>query len=175
LSRHQGRKKRPEQSLEVPITPMLDMAFQLLTFFILTYHPMPSEVQFVMNLMPAAPATDINAKPPEAAAANPDVPAALKTLPTTLRAGEGGALGRVTLGDNDVDVQGGLKTLKTELDAYFKNPDLPFDQTLIKVDPDLKYAALMEVIDVFSRAFADAKKEPKLSFAELTNEEKAGQ
>jgi biopolymer transport protein ExbD len=164
-------KKRKEESLEVPITPMLDMAFQLLTFFILTYHPMPTEGQFAMNLMPAAPVTDINAKPPEASTANPDVPAALKTLPTTLRAGEGGTLGRITLGDNEV-AGADLRTLKSELDNYFKDPTLPFEQTLIKVDPDLKYAALVQVIDVFSRAFADAKKEPKLSFAELSGEEK---
>src|SRR3954465_5993806 len=86
------KKKRKEENIEIPITPMLDMAFQLLTFFILTYHPMPSEGQFVMNLMPAAPATDINAQSPETTQANPDVPAALRTLPTTLRAGEGGNL-----------------------------------------------------------------------------------
>jgi biopolymer transport protein ExbD len=163
-----GRRKRPEQSLDVPITPMLDMAFQLLTFFILTYHPMPSEVQFIMNLMPAAPVTDINAKAPESAQANPDVPAALKTLPTTVRAGEGGSLGRITLGDNEIP--GDAQALKNELDQYFKDPTLPFEQTLIKVDPNLRYDALMKVIDAFSRAFADAKKEPKLSFAELTEE-----
>ena len=33
------KKKKKEESIEIPITPMLDMAFQLLTFFILTYHP----------------------------------------------------------------------------------------------------------------------------------------
>jgi biopolymer transport protein ExbD len=164
------RKKKNEQSLEIPVTPMLDMAFQLLTFFILTYHPMPSEGQFSMNLLPAAPATDINAKAPENAAASADIPASLKTLPATLRAGEAGGLGRITLGDNEI--QGGLKALKTELDTYFKDPTLPFDQTVLKVDPDLKYSALMQVIDVFSRAFADAKKEPKLSFSELSAEDR---
>lgn len=152
---------------------MLDMAFQLLTFFILTYHPMPTEGQFAMNLMPAAPATDINAQPPESAAPNEDVPAALKTLPTSLRAGEGGSLGRITLGDNEI--QGGVEALRRELDVYFKDPTLPFDQTLIKVDPDLKYSALVQVIDAFSRAFADAKKEPKIAFAELSSDEKGAQ
>jgi biopolymer transport protein ExbD len=166
--KNQGRRKKSEQSLDIPITPMLDMAFQLLTFFILTYHPMPSEGQFVMNLMPAAPATDINAKTPESAQANPDIPAALKTLPTTVHAGEGGGLGRITLGDNEI--QGGTEVLKRELDQLFKDPTLPFEQTLIKVDPNLKYEALIKVIDAFSRAFAEAKKEPKLSFAELTDE-----
>ena len=32
-------KKQKTEEIEIPITPMLDMAFQLLTFFILTYHP----------------------------------------------------------------------------------------------------------------------------------------
>jgi biopolymer transport protein ExbD len=169
------KKKRLQQSLEIPVTPMLDMAFQLLTFFILTYHPMPSEGQFVMNLMPAAPATDINAKTPENAAANPDLPASLRTLPTTLRAGEGGTLGRITLGDNEVEVDKDLQKLKAQLIQYFKDPTLPFDQTLIKVDPDLKYSELMQVINAFSIAFADAKKEAKLSFAELTPEERGSQ
>jgi biopolymer transport protein ExbD len=168
LSHQNGRRKKSEESLEIPITPMLDMAFQLLTFFILTYHPMPTEGQFVMNLMPAAPATDINAKAPESAQANPDVPAALKTLPATLRAGEGGGLGRITLGDNEI--QGGVDALKRELDVYFKDPTLPFEQTVIKVDPNLKYSALMQVINAFSQAFHDAKKDPKLSFQELSDE-----
>jgi biopolymer transport protein ExbD len=171
VSRNQGRRKRAEQSLEVPITPMLDMAFQLLTFFILTYHPMPAEGQFAMNLLPAAPATDITAPTPEAAQANPDVPASLRTLPATLRAGGGGTLGRITLGETEI--QGGMDELKRQLDEIFKDPTLPFDQTVLKVDPDLRYSALMQVIDAFSRAFADAKKEPKLSFAELTPEEQA--
>ena len=149
---------------------MLDMAFQLLTFFILTYRPMPTEGQFVMNVMPAAPATDITAKPPEPTAPNDDMPAELKTLPTILRAGEGGALGRITLGETEV--HGGPEQLKKELDTIFQDPTLPFEQTVIKVDPDLKYSALIQVIDAFSRAFEAAKKEPKLSFAELSPEER---
>ena len=42
------------QPPDVPITPMLDMAFQLLTFFVLTYRPAPAKVQFGMKLLPAA-------------------------------------------------------------------------------------------------------------------------
>src|ERR1700758_4797766 len=101
---------------------MLDMAFQLLTFFILTYHPMPTEGQFVMNLMPAAPATDFRAQSQaEPAVMNPDIPAALRTLPTILRAGEGGTLGRVTLGELDVQ---GMEPLKNELKTILEDPTL---------------------------------------------------
>jgi biopolymer transport protein ExbD len=156
----QRKKKKNEENVTIPITPMLDMAFQLLTFFILTYHPMPSEGQFSMNLLPAAPATDFRAQSqPEAAAPNDSVPAALRTLPTVLRAAEGGTLGRVSLGETDIQ---GMTALKRELEVILKDPTLPFDQALIKVDPNLKYSELMQVIDVFSTL-----KVTKISFAEL--------
>ncbi len=32
----------------MPITPMLDMSFQLLSFFILTFRPMPTEGQRIL-------------------------------------------------------------------------------------------------------------------------------
>jgi biopolymer transport protein ExbD len=161
---HSKKKKKSHEEIQIPITPMLDMAFQLLTFFVLTYKQMPTEGQFVMNLMPAAPATDLRAKSPtEAEATNPDIPATLKTLPTLLRAGDGGALGRVTLGE--IDVQG-MDALKRELKTILEDPTLPFDQALIKVDPDLRYSELMQVIDVFS-----ALKVTKISFAELSPDE----
>ena len=159
------RKKGGTESINVPITPMLDMAFQLLTFFILTYHPMPSEVQFVMNLMPASPEISRDAAPPaDAAQANPNLPATLKTLPTVIRAGEGGSLGRITVAAADVQ---GLAALRTELTTTMSDKDLPFEQTLLKVDPNLKYSELVRVIDVFSDVFATVKKPAKISFAEL--------
>ncbi len=158
MSGHHKKKKKNVEEIQIPITPMLDMAFQLLTFFILTFHPMPSEGQFSMNLLPAAPATDMQG-PASEAASDPSVPASLKTLPTVLRAGAGGMLGRVSLGEADVQ---GMDSLKRELETILKDPTLPFDQALIKVDPYLKYSELMQVIDVFS-----SLKLTKISFAEL--------
>jgi biopolymer transport protein ExbD len=138
---------------------MLDMAFQLLTFFILTYRPAPAEGQFSMSLLPAAPATEFRPSEAEQAPPSESLPAALRTLPTVLRAGPGGELGRVTLGETEIQ---GMDALKKELKAILSDPDLPFDQALLKVDPNLKYAELMQVIDVFS-----ALKVNKISFAEL--------
>jgi len=142
---------------------MLDMAFQLLTFFILTFHPMPTEGQFSMNLLPASPATNPNAAAAESAATDPSVPASLKTLPTVLRAGPGGMLGRVSLGEADVQ---GMDALKRELETILKDPTLPFDQALIRVDPYLKYSELMQVIDVFS-----SLKLTKISYDEIGQNE----
>src|SRR6516164_148323 len=47
------RKAEPGPEVELPITPMLDMAFQLLAFFILTYHPSALEGQVALA-QPAA-------------------------------------------------------------------------------------------------------------------------
>jgi len=161
------QRKKAAENVDVPITPMLDMAFQLLTFFILTYHPMPSEVQFVMNLMPAAPAVPMSkTEAPAQQQDNPNLPAALKTLPTLLKAGEGGTIARIVLGENEV---AGLDGLRRELKTYLDDPTLPFDQALIKVDPGLKYSELVRVIDIFSEL-----KMTKISFAEATAADEGG-
>ncbi len=161
--RHKKKKRQAEEPT-IPVAPMLDMAFQLLTFFVLTYRPMPSEGQFVMNLLPPQPATSITAEAP-AEAASDKLPASLRTLPTILRAGAGGSLGQIQVGEQTIPTD--PSALEKELDKYFQDPNLPFDQTLLKVNPRLKYSELMKVINAFSNAFVRAKKEPKVSFDEL--------
>ena len=157
-------KRQKVDEPNVPIAPMLDMAFQLLTFFVLTYHPAPQEGQFVMTLLPPQPATARAAAPAASeAAASSDIPVSLRTLPTILKAGDGGRLAQVLVEQNQIDPS----DLEQTLSRYFEDPDLPFDQTLLKVDPNLRYSELMTVINAFSRAFEKAKKEPKLSFEEL--------
>lgn len=159
-------KPRMKADVEIQVTPMLDMAFQLLTFFIMTYHPAPAEGQFAMNLLPAQPAARMDA-PISADVNSSEVPPSLRTLPTTLRATEGGRLGKVTLGE--VDIQG-MDQLKKELQDILNHKDeYPFDQALIKVDRNLRYSELMQVIDVFSSLGVT-----KISFSELEPEAEGG-
>lgn len=160
-------QRRKTEDVEIPITPMLDMAFQLLTFFILTYHPAPSEGQFSMNLLPAQPAVSMDAPAAAETASTNELPAGLKTLPATLRAAGDGTLGRVTLGENEID---GMDAFSKELSEILKDPTLPFDQTVIKVDPQLKYSELIKVINIFSDL-----KVTKISFAELGPDDGAPQ
>ena len=160
-------KKLRSQEVEVPITPMLDMAFQLLTFFILTYKPAPTEGQFSMNLLPAQAATEISKEVPKEQATSVD--AELRTLKTILRAGAGGSLGEITLADKPI---AGMEELRKELEGFVNDPLVAFDQALIKVDPQLRYAELIKVVDVFS----SLKPKPltKISFSELGPSEGAG-
>jgi biopolymer transport protein ExbD len=142
---------------------MLDMAFQLLTFFILTYHPAPTEGQFAMNLLPAAPALDLNAPAPtEAPSGSADLPAAVRTLTTTLRSAPSGELATIQIAENEPMAD--IGTLRAQAAAIFGNKELPFEQVLIQVDPRLKYSELMRVIDVFAGLNVT-----KISFAELAD------
>jgi biopolymer transport protein ExbD len=47
---HRRRKPASATEPELPITPMLDMSFQLMAFFILTFRPAPSEAQLALTL-----------------------------------------------------------------------------------------------------------------------------
>jgi biopolymer transport protein ExbD len=49
---------------DLPITPMLDMSFQLLAFFIMTFKPAPTEGQIAMSLPPADPGGGMTAPDP---------------------------------------------------------------------------------------------------------------
>jgi biopolymer transport protein ExbD len=148
--------------VEVQVTPMLDMAFQLLTFFILTYSPAPVEGQFAMNLLPAQPALDAAATPEtEVPPSGPvELPAALRTLTTSLRATPGGGLESIRIGENEP--MNSPEALRAQAKAIFGAQDQPFEQVLIEVDPRLRYNELMRVIDIF--ASLDIT---KISFAEL--------
>ena len=154
-------KKMRHMEVEIPVTPMLDMAFQLLTFFILTYQAVPVEGQFSMNLLPAQPAAVVGAENKKDSGDN--VAVELLTLKTVLRAGVNGEIGQITLSDNPI---GGLDALRAELESLVNDPNFHFEQALIKVDPQLKYAELMKVIDIFS----SLKPKPltKIAFGELS-------
>jgi biopolymer transport protein ExbD len=131
--------------VEIPITPMLDMSFNLMAFFVMTFNPSPVEVQFGLNLLPASPVARPGAAPSQADPSNTssDVPPALKTLLIVLHAAPDGTLARVTIDEAETplaDVNARLKTLMT-------NPELPFEQVLIQFDPILKYTELITIVD----------------------------
>jgi len=64
-----GRQQTPATEPDLPITPMLDMSFQLMAFFILTFRPVPTEGQLALVLPslgqgpPIAKIDDVTEKP----------------------------------------------------------------------------------------------------------------
>src|SRR5262245_176998 len=66
--RHRRRHRRgSSQGVQLNLAAMLDMAFQLLAFFILTFRPAPVEGQLAVNMPPPVAQTNIGkSKPSEA-------------------------------------------------------------------------------------------------------------
>lgn len=140
-------KRRPIADVEVQITPMLDMAFQILAFFIMTYNPMPLEGQFAMNLLPATPQVELEQAPSESEEEpDPEIPAEARTLTTTLYARPDGTLDRAVVGENELE---SMQALNTLLRGILGDDSQPFDRAEILSDPQLKYSELIRVVDIY--------------------------
>ncbi|QDU22822.1 ExbD/TolR family protein [Urbifossiella limnaea] len=79
-------------TVELPITPMLDMSFQLMAFFIFTFRPAPSEGQIAMSL-------------PKEEGGGDAVPSATDDKPVTfvvtVDSGPNGTVGNMTIREKD--------------------------------------------------------------------------
>ena len=118
-----------------------------------------------MNLLPAQPATDAPSPPRDRRERTYSPPACGPSPRPSARATGGSSAGSPSAsGTSRGWTHSGASSGRSSTD-----PTLPFDQALIKVDPDLNYSELMQVIDVFSRL-----KVNKISFAELSPQEEAG-
>ena len=170
--RSKRRKRRDQGSVEMNLAAMLDMAFQLLTFFILTFRPAPVEGQLSLNLPPPVQV----AKPPDGQPAenpgNDPVDASLETLHLQVMANDRGGVRQVILEASPV-VQGemndaNIQRLDRELQRIFGTKMIAFDRIQIAVERTLRYGELMKIIDVCTRQKTpDGQQMRKVSFTEL--------
>ena len=128
---------------------MLDMAFQLLTFFILTYNPAPQENQFAMSLLPVALKAQAGG-----AGQTQQIAEDLKNIPVTLIADNDGSLAGINLGDNPVEgdnVAEILSALDGQIKSQYLSTEDAFDKATLTIAPNLLYSGVIDVIDVFMR------------------------
>jgi biopolymer transport protein ExbD len=160
--------RRPPQSsdeVELNLAAMLDMAFQLLTFFILTFRPGPIEGKIAMHLPPPRPVEAGGTDPVGSTVTQGKVPAGLKTLVITISGDAQGRIRWLAVGETEV---GTLGALDRKLRAIFTDPANPFTQVILQVGSDVRYDEVMRVIEVCSwQKFADGTPVSKLSFIEL--------
>lgn len=144
---------------------MLDMAFQLLTFFILTFRPAPIEGQISLRLPPPQPVT----KGTELVGSditNTNPVKGVDTLTISVFPDKSGDIGSLGVGETGVGKE--LAALESRLQQIFADPDNSFEQVIIQVGGNLRYDALMKVVDICTRLkLPSGQKLSKLSFVEV--------
>jgi biopolymer transport protein ExbD len=172
------RLSRPQSDVELNLASMLDMAFQLLAFFILTFRPSPIEGQLSLHLPPAVPVTNVAAERPDAAEAAEAGSTTAKTLEVSVFADNTGAASSAQVGlrvafSGTADAAN-LHKLDQRLHEAFATEGSPFEQIVIRVAPSLRYEELMKVIDVCTRQkTADGQMLHKISFVEMSGTDQA--
>jgi len=149
------------------LAAMLDMAFQLLAFFVLTFRQTPLEGQISLRLPP--PQATVVVKDGEAAGSNTENKNPLQgmnTLTVSVSADPTtGAINGLRVGESPVT---GIAALDGRLQELFRDQGNPFDQVIIQVSDLCRYDELMKIIDVCThQTLSDGKKLSKLSFVEL--------
>lgn len=86
------KNETEDVAVELPITPMLDMSFQLMAFFIFTFRPAPSEGQIAMTL------PNIEGGDSAAPSLMDDKPV---TFVVTVDNGANGTIGNMTIREKD--------------------------------------------------------------------------
>lgn len=155
MSRRRKGEAGPE--VDLPVTPMLDMAFQLLTFFIFTYHPSAMEGQMELTLPGGgeAKAKDMKDVDPNSVS-DPDIDSNTQVTVKvhTQKSDDAGAI------VFPLDIEGLTKhqahTIK-DLEAYLtklKEDSALTNKDSIKIEGDtkLKWACVVEVMDACKRA-----------------------
>jgi biopolymer transport protein ExbD len=172
--RRRGRYRRSQGDVELNLASMLDMAFQLLAFFILTFHPSPIEGQLSLHLPPAAPMTNVATDKVDTAQASDAGATTAKTLDISVFAGPKGDVSRVQVGlktpfTGPADAAN-LRKLESRLREAFGFAGTPFEQIVVRVAPNLRYEELMKVIDVCTRQkMPDGQTLRKISFVEMSD------
>ncbi len=159
------KKKHGGDDVKLNLAAMLDMAFQLLTFFILTFKSPPVEGQVDLRLPPPQIVATVKGDPAGNNANNTNPIQGVETLTITVTSTPNGSIDHMAVGEGGVS---DLRNLDQRLKAILQDPVKPFEQVIIQVGPQLRYEELMRVIDVCTKqTFADGKPLKKISFVEI--------
>lgn len=163
--RHTRGSKRVSDEVTLNMTAMLDMAFQLLAFLILTFRPQAIESSLALRLPANTPVTG----PVEGGSDPiPTLEPAAEVLQVTVHSTGDGRLGAIEFGRVQMT---GLAGLRDQLQSVFGEPGTPFGQVALNIDPKLHYQHVMQLVDVCSSVkLADGHALTKVGFTELPPE-----
>ena len=172
MARRRKRRKPPGE-VTLNLAAMLDMAFQLLAFFILTFRPAPIEGHFQLHMPPPSNI----AQPIESTdSPNPSVgseSAFVETLDLFVMADNRGQVTAINAGQEPVVAgrltQPAIQQLNSKLRSTLKVA--PYDRIQLHVDRRLHYEELMKIVDVCTRqTLPDGTPMRQVGFMELANQ-----
>jgi biopolymer transport protein ExbD len=166
MRRRRKKKRRLESEVTLNLAAMLDMAFQLLTFFILTFRPSPVEGDVLLRLPPPN-STIVSDKAEDAGSneKNTNLVKGINTLTITVLGSPNGSIHQIMFGP-DTPIAG-LAALDAKLRATFNTPNVVIDQVILQIGSTLSYDQLMQVMDVCTRQkLPNGERLSKLSLVE---------
>jgi biopolymer transport protein ExbD len=153
-------RRKPEAGPEpnLPVTPMLDMAFQLLAFFVMTYHPSDLEGHMELslpseNISKANSAEEVKTDAAVDKEKPVDLPVSLTVIVRTQRDNVNtGSISGITLqedtGSHPVET---LDKLRDELKT--RRAEVANKENIkIQADAKLKWSEVVQVMDVCKQA-----------------------
>jgi biopolymer transport protein ExbD len=159
-------KHSKAEDVELNVTAMLDMAFQLLAFFVLTFRPPPGEDQIYLKLPPAQPVAGMTGTQSAGAdeTKDPKDVKTTKSLTVQLDDSRSGSITSVQVGIPSVSMKPiPYNDLERELRGYFKakdeneasgqksNAQGDYEQVVINASPTLRWDEVMKVIDLCTK------------------------
>jgi len=162
------KKRRVPSEVELNVTAMLDMAFQLLTFFILTFRPSPVEGDVMLRMPPPMPTTIVpGGEKAGANEKNTNPLQGLDTLLITVVGSESGQITMMAVGDPETGTVSTLGALENKLKSVLGDATA-FEQVTIQVGSSVHYGELMQVIDVCTRQrLSNGQRLSKMNMVEL--------
>ena len=166
-----ARHRRKSSDVKLNLAAMLDMAFQLLAFFVLTFKPDPAEGQIQLRLPPPDAVKMANTNQQAGQDKDNTNPIeGVETLVISVFSNGDGSIQTIVVGEGDVGKN--PLGLETSLARIFKDPDIPFKQVIMQVGSKLRYDELMKLIDICTRQkLPNGDSLTKLSFVELSDGE----
>jgi len=134
-------RNRDEDGMEIKLemTPMIDIVFQLLVFFIMLFKIVHPEGDFNIRL----PASSKPGPPP---------PNALPPMTLRMQADDAGKLARMSLATSDADAGAGMsfEQLQTKLREIVNDSNRKTAEISLDCSPGLKYQYVIKAIDAIS-------------------------
>ncbi len=143
------KKSRKHGDVELNLTAMLDMAFQLLAFFILTFRVAPNEGQILINLPPPAPVEGAAGGPSKIGEDTGTPPKPQVSLIVNIMADPKAPTG-ILYGLSGKNISS-IQTLESSLKADVGNANTKFEQLIVGIDSGVHYADVMKVIEICSK------------------------